>query len=88
MRQQYSSGMTRRDFIKNAAMVSAGISAIGSIDCFAEPGDQKPNILYLMTDQQRGDCIGCAGNPVIKTPNILFAGKSLFIINSSTCTRS
>ena len=91
MSQQYSSGMTRRDFIKNAAMVSAGISAIGSIDCFGEPGDQKPNILYLMTDQQRGDCIGCAGNPVIKTPNMDAIAKEGVRFSSSytstpTCT--
>lgn len=30
----------------------------------------KPNILFLMTDQHRGDCLGCAGNKIIKTPNI------------------
>ena len=27
-----------------------------------------PNILMIMTDQQRGDCLGCAGHPVIETP--------------------
>ena len=30
----------------------------------------KPNILILMTDQQRADSMGCSGNPIIRTPNI------------------
>lgn len=30
----------------------------------------KPNIILIMTDQQRGDAMGCAGNRVVKTPNI------------------
>ncbi|MFO7957332.1 MAG: sulfatase-like hydrolase/transferase [Candidatus Brocadiia bacterium] len=29
-----------------------------------------PHILILMTDQQRADAMGCAGNPVIRTPNM------------------
>jgi arylsulfatase A-like enzyme len=30
----------------------------------------KPNILFLFTDDMRGDCIGALGHPVVKTPNI------------------
>ena len=29
-----------------------------------------PNILLIMTDQQRGDCLGCDGHPVLETPNL------------------
>ncbi len=29
-----------------------------------------PNILVLMTDQQRADAMGCAGNATIRTPNL------------------
>ena len=31
---------------------------------------KRPNILYFMTDQHRADWLGCAGHPVVKTPNI------------------
>ena len=31
---------------------------------------RRPNILFLMTDNQRWDALGCAGNPIIRTPNI------------------
>ena len=30
--------------------------------------NQPPNILFIMTDQQRSDTIGALGNPVIRTP--------------------
>ena len=32
--------------------------------------DPRPNILLLMTDQQRGDCLGIEGHPVLMTPNM------------------
>jgi len=32
--------------------------------------DDRPNILFIMTDQQRYDCVGANGNSVIQTPNL------------------
>lgn len=32
--------------------------------------EKKPNLLFIMTDQQRADAIGIAGNGIIKTPNL------------------
>ena len=32
--------------------------------------EQKPNLLFIMTDQQRFDALSIAGNTVIKTPNL------------------
>ena len=31
---------------------------------------KRPNILFFMTDQHRADWLGCAGHPVVRTPNI------------------
>ena len=31
---------------------------------------QRPNFLFIMTDQHRWDWLGCAGHPVVKTPHI------------------
>ena len=41
---------------------------------------QAPNILFIMTDQQRWDCVGANGNALIKTPNLdrLAAGGANF----------
>jgi arylsulfatase A-like enzyme len=30
----------------------------------------KPNFLFFITDQHRADYLGCAGHPIVKTPNI------------------
>ena len=39
-----------------------GLCALGAPD--------RPNILFLMADQFRADCIGAEGNRVIRTPNL------------------
>lgn len=31
---------------------------------------KRPNFLFIITDQQRADWLGCYGHPVLKTPNI------------------
>jgi arylsulfatase A-like enzyme len=31
---------------------------------------EKPNLLIILSDQQRRDSLGCYGNPVIRTPNL------------------
>lgn len=30
----------------------------------------RPNFLFIMTDQHRADWLGCAGHPVVQTPNL------------------
>jgi arylsulfatase len=37
---------------------------------------QRPHILLVTTDQQRGDCLGLAGHAVLETPNMDFIGRS------------
>lgn len=32
--------------------------------------DRRPNVLVIVTDDQRWDAMGCAGHPVLKTPNL------------------
>lgn len=32
--------------------------------------DKRPNILLILTDQQRGDCLGIEGHPVLQTPHL------------------
>ncbi|GAH02722.1 unnamed protein product, partial [marine sediment metagenome] len=31
---------------------------------------EKMNVIFIITDAQRADHLGCAGNPYVKTPNI------------------
>jgi len=30
----------------------------------------RPNILFILTDQMRGDCLSITGHPVVRTPNL------------------
>jgi arylsulfatase A-like enzyme len=32
--------------------------------------EKKPNILLILSDDQRFDALGCAGHPIVKTPNL------------------
>ncbi|HVV01810.1 MAG TPA: sulfatase [Verrucomicrobiae bacterium] len=36
----------------------------------AESSSQRPNILFILTDDQRWDTMGCAGNKIIHTPEM------------------
>ncbi|HIG18881.1 MAG TPA: hypothetical protein EYQ31_17160 [Candidatus Handelsmanbacteria bacterium] len=36
----------------------------------------RPNILLIVTDQQRGDALSLCGHPVLRTPNLDFIGAS------------
>ena len=38
--------------------------------------DPRPNIILITTDQQRGDCLGIEGHPVLQTPNIDWLARS------------
>ncbi|MFP6872334.1 MAG: sulfatase [Verrucomicrobiales bacterium] len=49
---------------------------------------KRPNLLFLMTDNQRRDALGCYGNPVIKTPNIDRLAAKGFRFTNAFCTTS
>lgn len=46
---------------------------------------ESPHILILMTDQQRADCLSCAGNTLIQTPNMdRIAAEGVLFSNAYT----
>jgi len=48
---------------------------------------KKPNIIFILTDDQRWDALGFAGNPIIKTPNMdKLAGSGLYFKNAFVTT--
>ncbi len=63
-----NAGTSRRDFITSAVAATAGLlfrACTGN-----QRYNRRPNILFLLVDDQRHDTLGCAGFPVVKTPNI------------------
>jgi len=79
---------TRRDFLKATAGVSSLLAFSQGAPARAAAGS-KPNILYLMTDQHRADCLGCAGNQAIKTPHLdSIAADGVLFSNAYSSTPS
>lgn len=55
--------------------------------------DTRPNLLFLLTDDQRADDLGCYGNTVIKTPHLDSLAErgvrfTRFFVTSSICMAS
>lgn len=44
---------------------------------------QKPNVIYILTDQWRSTAFGYAGNHIVKTPNIDKFSKEALIFNNA-----
>ncbi|MCP4644303.1 MAG: arylsulfatase [bacterium] len=64
--------LSRRDVLKLGAGAAAAstLTLSGGIMAQSTSADRKPNILFLMADQYRGDCLGVMGHPVVKTPHL------------------
>ncbi len=61
--------MRRRDFLKAAAL-----GAVAGLSCHRLPArrraERRPNVVFILTDDQRWNALGCAGHPFLKTPNL------------------
>ena len=63
--------LTRRDFMKTAGGFVAAGTLASQFPELARAADKKRfNILFLMTDQHNHNVLGCAGNPLVKTPTL------------------
>lgn len=60
--------MQRREFLKAAGAASTALALAPNLTMAQTK--KHTNLLFMMTDQQRWDALGCAGNSKIKTPNI------------------
>ncbi len=87
--------LSRRQFIQASSVAAAGLAAgtLAGTDAQAAPGGRKrrPNLLYVFSDQQSVDMLGCYGNESIQTPHLdAFAKTGVrfnhCISNSPVCT--
>ena len=73
--------MNRRSF--------SALTASASLFTFNSKAKQppRPNLLVIITDQQRFDALSIAGNPILKTPNMDRIGRegAYFEICNSQC---
>jgi len=62
--------MKRRTFLK-ASAISAVVAASGCYGAkLSRSRRRKPNILFLFSDQHKASVMGCAGHPLVRTPNL------------------
>jgi len=59
--------MKRRDFLKTTA-AGAGAAMVPDLLKAAGESQERPNIIFIYTDQQHANMMSCAGNKYVNTP--------------------
>ena len=49
---------------------------------------KRPNVVFILTDDQRSDALSCMGNPHLKTPNIDKLAHEGVLFKNHFCTTS
>lgn len=85
--------MKRRVFLKSSLLAGAGFKYSPEVDSeilSQEENAKKPHVILIMTDQHRGDALGCMGNQAVISPNIdKLAGEgTLFVCGYSSSPSS
>jgi len=85
--------MNRRSAVKMIGGALAGLPAARSLLAHAGEAPARPNIIFIMTDDQRQDAVGAYGNPILKTPNMDAIGAggmrmTEFFVTNSLCEPS
>ena len=77
----------RRDFLKSVGLGAASLSIPGCV-VGGERAARRPNIIFILTDDQRYDAMSCAGHPWLKTPNMDRLAEEGVLFNNAFVTTS
>ncbi len=85
--------MNRRDFLKSSMIAGCGLMASCHLPQKKDSVSQKPNVIFLLTDDQGWGDSGIYGHPYVKTPNIDRLAKggtrfTQFYVNATVCAPS
>ena len=71
--------------VKPLVLLLTCLAPLGGLTVQAAPA--KPDILFIMPDQMRGDCLSAVGHPAVRTPHLdkLAREGALFRRGYSTC---
>jgi N-acetylglucosamine-6-sulfatase len=67
--------------------LALAVSLLSACAAFAV-ADERPNVVFILTDDQRADCLGIAGHPHLKTPHIDRLAREGFYFKNAFCTTS
>lgn len=77
--------LTRRDFLKQVGAASVALS-MGDAMTSSAAASARPNIVFVFSDQQRWDTLGCYGQRLSVTPNLdKMAKQGVRFEHSFTC---
>ena len=78
--------ITRRKAIQSLALTGTGVLLSR---CGPSPGKaRRPNIIFIMTDDQTVNQMSCYGHPVLRTPNMDRIAREGTRFNNCFCTNS
>ena len=80
----------RRRFLQLAGGGTLAAGVLASSGCSTLPTAQqaRPNIVFLLTDDQRWDTLGCMGNPIVRTPNMDHLANNGVLFSNAFVTTS
>jgi len=70
------------------SFLAAGLGALAAGSQSRVPAAQRPNVLVILTDDQRADALGLGGSKYLKTPNMDRLGKEGVYFRNFFCTTS
>lgn len=89
MRTPRDCKFSRRDMFKMAVAAAAPLKLPSRSRGAQRQSKDRPNILFIMADQHRGDCLRVDGNPNIRTPNLdILATEGVRFRNAYSSTPS
>jgi len=71
--------MNRRHFLRNSGLLAAGLPGLSAAAMASNPSEgaapmsdarDRPNVIFILTDDQGPWAAGCCGNSEIRTPNL------------------
>jgi N-acetylglucosamine-6-sulfatase len=77
----------RRSFLKIIGL-GATLPLQGHLTALGKVTRNKPNIIFILTDDQRYDAMSCAGHPWLKTPNMDRLAKEGVLFKNAFVTTS
>ena len=79
-----ASGMSRRRFLRNA--LGAAMAVPSGVQCATlAKGARRPNVLFMMTDEQHFRSMSATGSPYVETPNMDRLAREGALFTNATC---
>ncbi|HON58522.1 MAG TPA: sulfatase-like hydrolase/transferase [Smithella sp.] len=80
--------MTRRELLSMTGKLAVGATVAGLVPKNLFAREQQPNIIFILTDDQRWDHLGCMGHPFLKTPGMDRLVREGVHFTNAFCTTS